>query len=47
MVLTEQTYNNQDKYKKHKDKLKKLQNAKTKPNKTKQTLVSSPLTTFG
>ena len=37
MILTKQTYNNQDKYKKPKDIHNKPQ--KTKPNKTKLTLV--------
>jgi len=45
MVLTKQTYNNQDKYKKPKDIHKKPQ--KLNKNKTKVTLVYSPLTTSG
>jgi len=39
MVLTKQTYNNQDKHKKPKE------TPKTKPKKTKLTLVQSPLMT--
>jgi len=39
MVLTKQTYNNQDKYKKEETQRYTKETPKTKPNKTKLTLV--------
>jgi len=44
-LLTKQTYNSRDKYKKPKDKHK--QTPKTKPNKNKLTLIQSPLAASG
>jgi len=39
IVLTKQTYNNQDKYKKTKERRNTQETLKTKPNKTKLTLI--------